>query len=224
MRTWRRHREILDRHPLGSAFPRRFAASTLARRVPNGWIVAPSISVPILRKLRAEAAASFPPGVYLVGGDVLHVGIVVASELPRERSTLLVRLMAAGPGLAGAVRELAALPPDAHERTVAEGVLLRLHSRLFRKPDRSPEEEEIIVTILSTWKEARELGRDEGRGEGRAEGAAHALLTFLRGRGISVPDAARDRILAERDPARLERWIVRASTATSLADVLGDPS
>jgi hypothetical protein len=67
-------------------------------------------------------------------------------------------------------------------------------------------------------------GRDEGRTEGRTEGAAGALLTVLRARGFTVPDAARERIVAEKDPARMERWLERAAVAASIADVLDDPS
>jgi len=63
-----------------------------------------------------------------------------------------------------------------------------------------------------------------GRDEGRAEEAARAVLTVLRVRGIAVPEAARERILAEKDPARLERWHERAILAVSVADVLGEPS
>ena len=84
------------------------------------------------------------------------------------------------------------------------------------------------MNMQGTWKEAGELerdeGRNEGRDEGRAEGEARALLTVLRVRGIAVPDVARGRILAEKDPARLERWIEKATIAGSLAEVLDDPS
>ena len=168
------------------------------------------------------------PGVYFVGGAVFRVGIVVARELPRDRPSILVRLMAAGHGLSDALADLAALPEDAYERTVAEGIVVYLRDRLARKPSRTAEEEEFIVTMQGTWKEARALGRDEGlalgRDEGRAEGEAHALLTVLRSRRISVPDSARERILAERDPAQIEQWIEKAIFAVSLADVLDDPS
>ena len=64
----------------------------------------------------------------------------------------------------------------------------------------------------------------EGRAEGRAEEAARAVLTTLRVRGIAVPEAARERILAEKDPERLERWHERAILAPSLAEVLDEPS
>jgi hypothetical protein len=72
--------------------------------------------------------------------------------------------------------------------------------------------------------QGRDEGRDEGRVEGRAQEAAHAVLTVLRVRGIAVPEGTRERILAEKDPARLERWLEKASVALALADVLDEPS
>ena len=70
----------------------------------------------------------------------------------------------------------------------------------------------------------RDQGRDQGRSEGRSESRASDVLTVLRVRGIAVPDAARERILAEKDEDRLERWLERAVVATSVAAVLDEPS
>ncbi len=67
-------------------------------------------------------------------------------------------------------------------------------------------------------------GRSEGRSEGRAEGTAQALLTVLRVRGIAVPDTVRERILAQKDPERLERWLEKAAVATSVAAVIDEPN
>jgi hypothetical protein len=184
------------------------------------WIIAAAISAPLLHGMEAKAAAGWPPGVYRVGDGVFRVCIIVAGELPRDRSTLLVPIMAAGRGLADALADLAALPADAHERVVAEGIVVYLQDRLAGKPTRTSEEEEFIVAMLSTWTEARAQGRNEGR----AEGEARALLTVLRSRRISVSEAARERILAESDLARIELWIEKACLAASLADVLDDPS
>jgi hypothetical protein len=39
-----------------------------------------------------------------------------------------------------------------------------------------------------------------------------------------VPEAARERILAQVDPERLERWLEKAAIAASVDDVLGEPS
>ena len=161
-------------------------------------------------------ASGWPKGVYFFRDDVLRVGLVVASELPRRRFTLLVRLMAAGPLLRQAIEDLAALPPEAHEHAVADQVLLHCHHVVGQKPSRTPEEEEFIVIMQNTWEQARD--------EGRNEEAARAVLTALRVRGLEVPEAARKRILAEKDRERLERWHERAILAPSIVDVLDDPS
>jgi hypothetical protein len=190
------------------------------------WVITAGVPTTLLAELELEAASDWPPGVYLFGGNVLRVGIVMASKLPRERSTLLVRLMAAGPLLPVASTELFNLPPDAPERAVAERSLVKLYQALKQKPNRDPEEEEFIETMYTTMEEYRveglAKGRAEGRAEGRAAGLAEGLLIMLRGRGIAVPDAARERILSEKDAERLARWLERAGVTTSIDELLGD--
>ena len=66
-----------------------------------------------------------------------------------------------------------------------------------------------------------EAVRNEGRVEGKLEGMLEALVALCAVRGIALDAAARDRITRERDPAQLDRWIVRAATAATLDDVLG---
>src|SRR5580698_34061 len=68
---------------------------------------------------------------------------------------------------------------------------------------------------------ARREGAQEGELKGKLEGetaaSTRAVLTVLRVRGIAVPDAARERILAQKEPARLERWLEKAAVAASVA-------
>jgi hypothetical protein len=161
-----------------------------------------------LTKLQLKQAPGWPPGVYLFGDSVLRVGIVVASELPRKRSTILVRLMAAGPLLPSAIEDLGTLPPKAPERSVAEPILLHWQSLLRKKPTRSPEEQNFIMAMHQTWEDAR------------TETRANDVLTVLRVRGIVVPAAARKRILAEKDLKQLERWLKKAIVAKSIEDVI----
>jgi hypothetical protein len=159
-----------------------------------------------------RADDDWPTGVYWFGEDVLRVGLVAARELPRERTTLLVRLMAAGPLLASAVLEVARLAPDAPERAVAEPILLDFQRMLGQHESRTSDEQEFLMAMQQTWEDART--------EGLIAAQVKALLTVLRARGIAVPDAAQRRIQAERDLARLERWIERASVASSIAEVI----
>ena len=60
--------------------------------------------------------------------------------------------------------------------------------------------------------------------QGGVEQAARALLTVLQGRAIALPEAAREKILAQKDPERLARWLEKAAVAPSIAEVLDDPS
>jgi hypothetical protein len=65
---------------------------------------------------------------------------------------------------------------------------------------------------------AEELGRRKA--EARAETRADSVLTVLRVRGIAVPDAAPERILAQKDLEQLKRWHDKAIFASSIGEVL----
>jgi hypothetical protein len=184
------------------------------------WIIAAGAPITLLTELRLAPAPDWPAGTYLFGAGVLRVGIVVASELPRDSTTLLVRLMAAGPLLAQAAKEVAALPPGAHERVIAEPALLHLLHMLGQSSSRTTDEQEFIMVMQKTWEE----GRAEARAEGSIKMGVDAVLTVLRVRGIPVPDAARERILAQKDLEQLKRWHEKAIIATSIGEVIDDPN
>ena len=175
------------------------------------------------QELRSEAGRSRRQGVRREPAG-LCVGFIVASELPRERETILVRIMAGGAALSAALVDLAALPAAAYEREVASKDVLEMWQMLGQKSKRTKEEEAFIVSTQGIVEQLREEGRREGRDEGRAEEAARAVLTVLGVRGVVVPDTARERILAQKDPERLERWLAKAVVAASVGEVVDDPS
>ena len=57
----------------------------------------------------------------------------------------------------------------------------------------------------------------------KAEGKAETILTVLEARGVAVSQAQREEILRCSDLARLGRWVVRASLATSAEEVTAEP-
>jgi hypothetical protein len=73
------------------------------------------------------------------------------------------------------------------------------------------------VLEISNARWAEGLVEGEARGETRGETRAKiaAILAFLTARGLAVSDETRARIEACKDPASLDRWIVRAATAAS---------
>jgi predicted transposase/invertase (TIGR01784 family) len=85
-------------------------------------------------------------------------------------------------------------------------------------------EQDARGALAVAHEEGVEEGEIRGQIRGRTEEAARAVLTVLRVRGIAVRDAARDRILAEKDAARLERWLEKATVAATVAEVIDDPS
>jgi hypothetical protein len=62
----------------------------------------------------------------------------------------------------------------------------------------------------------------QARTEGKQEGIAESLLAFLSARGVALAVADRARILGERDPAMLNRWVVRAATCDTAASLFED--
>jgi len=65
----------------------------------------------------------------------------------------------------------------------------------------------------------RAEGRAEGVAKGRAEGVAEALLKIVTQRGLTLTAEQRRRIMGCTDVATLERWLGRALSASSVAEL-----
>jgi len=80
----------------------------------------------------------------------------------------------------------------------------------------------IARALLAKRNSVLVLQRAEAQAEGKAEGKAEAVVVLLAARGIAVDGAARARILGERDPQQIDRWIARAATCAVLAELFAD--
>jgi hypothetical protein len=69
---------------------------------------------------------------------------------------------------------------------------------------------------------AIEGARARYRAEGRREGLTDLVFEVLAGRDVALDSFDRARILGERDPERLLRWITRAGTCTDVAEVFAE--
>jgi hypothetical protein len=113
--------------------------------------------------------------------------------------------------IAGWARDVAELA----EAGVREG-LLRVRIEGVRKGEARGKAEGV--------REGEARGKAEGKAEGLREGKTAALLTVLAARGLAVDAAARARLEACADLARLDRWLARALTVASAREALDDAS
>jgi hypothetical protein len=188
--------------------------------IPFPWLLVISQGRPAT-VLEVYGCKQIRDGVYeAVPG--LRMRIVVLAELPRTRETLLLRLLGSGRVLKDALADLWALPADAWEKSIATPLLVEF--RLGQVEQATNEEDAVGAAIWMGVEEYEQKLRAEGRGEGRTETRAGDVLTVLRARGIAVPDAVRERILAQKDPEQLERWLAKAAVVASIAEVIDEPS
>jgi len=161
-------------------------------------------------------------GIY--ESPLLHfTRLVVVSELPVTRDTLLVRLLGAGSVLKHAIAELQALPEEAPERRLALPVLLR--SRLAVPTDpaqQTSDDQEFLMNtqdIVETW---RREAIQEGVQRGLEQGERKVLLRQLRRRFGTAVDGEIERRVAAAPAEQLEIWTERVLSAATLAELLAD--
>ena len=142
------------------ARPREAEKKTQPATPPMLWILTAGRPVSALNAFGLVPARGFPRGVYR-GPSGLRVGLAVASDLPRERATLFVRLLAGGRGLPEAMKDLSALPPDAPEHALATPVLLSFTKDLSGKRRPTREEQEFIMATQNIVQELVGKGRRE---------------------------------------------------------------
>jgi uncharacterized protein DUF4351 len=163
-------------------------------------------------------------GVYhAVWGLVLRV--IVLAELPRTRETLLLRLLGAKRVLREALADLAALPDDAREKTIATPLLV--HFRLGHH-EHEDQEDDVSAEIRAWFEDYQQKQRNERNqaiteacNEARNEEARRLLLRQLHVRFGELPAAAVAHIAAA-DISDLELWSERVLNAKTLAEVLDD--
>jgi hypothetical protein len=76
--------------------------------------------------------------------------------------------------------------------------------------------------ILGREAAAEARGEVRGRAEGRATGVAESLLEILDARGVAVSADRRQEILGCHDLERLNRWLRRATSASSLDEITSE--
>ena len=185
---------------------------------PQLWVLSTGRPESVLVGYGLRAMAGWPVGFY-EGQAAEALGVVVLRELPRERDTLLLRLMGAGAVLKEALAELGRLPADAWERQVAMPALIAARVQIPQDTP-SEEEREILMSIDSVYEQWEqqvtekgiERGLERGREQGRELEAKRTLHMLYEARFGTMPSAITATIEATHDTAKLEHWILLIAT------------
>ncbi len=111
------------------------------------------------------------------------------------------------------MEDLTKLPEDSYEKRVLARRLVMLHLELKERPrERSPEEEEFVMTGEQMLQELETKARGEGREAGRDEGAQQMVRTLYETRFGAMPQRVSERLETIRDMERLKCLIKACAT------------
>ena len=178
---------------------------------PSLCVIAPSMSADLADAADARPVPGGPPGLYTLA-PMWRTTIVVVDELPRDASTLWLRLLGRGAVQAGAMKELLEMDEEEPLREGTLELLVGWRESLPASTDQSEEEREMAMNldrIYEGWEQKI-----------KAEGKAEAVLTVLDGRGLTVTAAQRKQVLACTDLALLDVWLRGAGTTASVKALL----
>ncbi|MEZ4300131.1 MAG: hypothetical protein R3B70_34605 [Polyangiaceae bacterium] len=166
---------------------------------------------------------TWPPGFW-TRARLDAIGLVVLSELPRTRDTLLLRLLGRGCALRDAITDLKALPDDAPERDIAFPPLVALRFEVTQDPTPDEEAREILMAtqdLYEQW-ESRTLakGRTEGQTEGRTEGLMAPLSGAYRKRFGAMPEPMRAALATKVTVDNILEWLELVQSVASPDDIL----
>jgi len=155
--------------------------------LPMLWILAPTLSKPILAEYAATLTTEFSAtGVYLLSPGC-KTGIIVIHQLPKTPETLWFRLLGKEKIQSNAIAEVAALPTSHPCRQDALSWLGNLRVILEAREIREPEEEDLMMQLSPMFLEkiqAAELvgeqrGEVKGKTQGRVEEARSLVIRLL---------------------------------------------
>jgi hypothetical protein len=193
------------------------------RREPVQRILTSGLPRAALGDFGFRPARGWGPGVYSSPRS-LSTHVVVASELPVTRDTLLVRLIAGSDGVLEQARaEVLALPAGALERSLAGKIMVRLWPKRGRRTARQSRQHEEFSAMLHPVQEeyyrmAAELeqkGLVKGIAEGRAEEFASSFVAVYEARFGAVPRRIAAAAAAVDDPAARRDWLRLVATASA---------
>jgi hypothetical protein len=157
--------------------------------LPQLWILAATITKPVIQAFKAELDDGWLPGIYFLG-EGLKTAIVVIDQLPETEDTLWLRILGRNRTQERAIREVLSLPNDHPKR---DGILRLLASWKVRI-----EMEELLnftdQESIMALSEAFLQWEQQTQAKSRQEGEKSLVLRLLTRKVGELPDSVRSHI------------------------------
>ncbi|MBE9014210.1 DUF4351 domain-containing protein [Pseudanabaenaceae cyanobacterium LEGE 13415] len=165
------------------------------QKLPQLWMITPSISECLLNSFGAKAQPKWEAGVYFLP-TAQRIGIIATNQLPQVTATLWLRLLGRGQIQERAIAELIALPLSYPFRNHALEQLANLRVTIQARHNLDQDERGLIMTLSPVYEQWKSETLQQGRHEGRQqEGVLLVLRQLVRQVG-ELDDSTRSQIEA----------------------------
>ena len=157
--------------------------------LPKLWILATSVSKPLLADFAAIIKAEWQPGIYFLP-EAFKTAIVSIDELPATRETLGLRILGRGTTLQQAIAEVRNLAPTDPQRNQILRILTNWKVTIELSEGLEPDDRESFMALSQVYLEWERATEQRGMQVGKAS----LVLTQLNSRLGAIAPAAIEEI------------------------------
>jgi hypothetical protein len=143
-------------------------------QLPMLWVLASSISQPVLEDAKAEVHPDWLPGIYFCG-NLFKTAIVAINQLPETPDTLWLRILGRDATQEQAIREVLALPKSNPQRSRILQMLASWKIRIELTAPLDTEQEQLQMALSQAYLEWEQSTEKRGEQQGKRE-VVEALL------------------------------------------------
>jgi hypothetical protein len=133
----------------------------LEDQLPMLWILASSVSKPVLEDAKAEAHKDWLPGIYFCG-NLFKTAIVSIHQLPETEETLWLRILGRDATQAQAIAEVLALPAADPQRRRILQMLVSWKVRIEITESLDSEDERLLMALSQAYLEWEQATEQQG--------------------------------------------------------------
>jgi hypothetical protein len=143
--------------------------------LPHLWVISAGRPQTVLKSFPWLESADLGAGCCRLAG-AFEVGLIVVSELPRNRDTLFLRLLGSGLTLNAALEDLRELPSESAEARCALPAIVQLRFAIqSMDPSERTDDEEMMMRGQAEFEAFVKRTHDEGLAKGLSQGLSQGL-------------------------------------------------